>query len=100
MIVPSGDTITSAADTTVGIGATVLLTTPPVGTLRMTVQVTGGDVTTRIRIREGGGAGGTGVILVLLGSRVYGGGNGAIDTIEAQNVAGPSATVALQFEGS
>ena len=94
-----GDVIDSAADTTVGVGLTVALTVPPAGTLRMRVQVTGGDATSIIRIRELGGTAGTGVILTLLGSTLYGGGGGAIAALEAQNVTGPSATVAVQFEG-
>ncbi len=97
---PPGTAITTPADVVVGVGATVALGAIPVGTLRMTVQVTAGDSTTRLRIREAGGVAGAGIILNLLGSRVYGGsGQSALDTLEAENVAGPAAAVASQFEG-
>jgi hypothetical protein len=99
MTSPSGATVTSPADTVVGVSATVALTAPPAGTLRMTVQVTGGDNDTRVRIREVTGTAGTGILLNLLGSRVYGGGNGSIAALEAQHTAGGAATVAVQFEG-
>jgi hypothetical protein len=95
---PPGGTITSPADTVVGIGATVALAAVPAGTSRMTVQVTDGDSTTRVRIRESGGTAGAGILLSLLGSRVYGGADGALGALEAQNVVGPASAVAVQFE--
>jgi hypothetical protein len=94
-----GDTITTSPDTTVASSATVALATPPAHTRRMTVQVTDGDASTRIRIREAGGAAGSGIIISLLQSLVYGGADGAIGALEAENVAGPDAAVAVQFEG-
>jgi hypothetical protein len=93
-----GTVVATPADTTVGVGATQVLPVPPGTTLRMRVQVTGGDSTTRVRIREAGGTAGRGVILILYGSTMYGGDGGAIAALEAENVAGPSATVAVQFE--
>ncbi len=95
---PPGGNITSAADTVVGVGATVALAAIPAGTVRMTVQVTDGDSTSRLRIRESGGTAGAGILLNLLGSRVYGGADGALEALEAQNVVGPASAVALQFE--
>lgn len=94
-----GTTITSPADTAVAAGVTAPLTAPPVGTLRMTVEVTGGDSTTRIRVREVGGTAGAGRLLVLLGSTTFGGDGGAIASLEVQNVTGPDATVSITFEG-
>lgn len=98
--VAPGAVISNPADTTVGLGATVPLPVPPAGTLRMTVQVTGGDATSRIRIREVGGAAGAGDLLTLLASTTYGGDGGSIAPLEAQNVTGPSATVHIRFEES
>jgi hypothetical protein len=94
----SGTVITTGADTTVAVAATVVLPSIPVGTRRMTVEVTDGDATTRVRIREVGGLAGSGKLLSLLGSTVYGGVDGAIAAIEAQNVVGPTAKVMVQFE--
>lgn len=96
--VTPGTTITTSADAAVGVGATVPLTVPPANTRRMTIQVTGGDATTRIRVREVGGAAGSGKLLDLLGSTLYGGADGAIAPVEVENVAGPAATVMIQFE--
>jgi hypothetical protein len=64
----------------------------------MVVQVTGGSTLTVVRIREVGGVAGSGICLILYGSRVYGGADGALAALEAENVAGPAATVAVQFE--
>lgn len=96
-VVP-GTVITTPADTAVGPGATVPLPAIPSGTRRFTVEVTGGDATTRIRVREVGGLAGSGKLLVLLGSTVYGGADGAVAALEVQNVVGPAAAVAVQFE--
>jgi hypothetical protein len=93
-----GTTITSVSDVVVGPGAIVPLPTPPANTRRMRVQVTGGDSTTRIRVREVGGAVGSGDLLTLLGSTMFGGADGAIAPLEVQNVAGPAAAVMIQFE--
>jgi hypothetical protein len=97
-VVRPGTVITSPADTALPAG-TVPLPVPPVGTTRMTVQVTGGSATTQVRIRELGGAAGTGVLLTLLGSRVYGADGGSIAPLEAELTAGAAAAVAIQFEG-
>lgn len=94
-----GTVITSPADTPVPVAATVALPLPPLGTRRMRVQVTGGSVLTIMRVRETGGAAGTGIIIIFLGSTLYGGSDGAIAPLEVENVAGPAATVAIQFEG-
>jgi len=96
--VTPGTTITSAADTAVPAGATVALPLPLAGTRRMTVQNTG-PTGTFVRIREAGGLAGAGIILPRFGSIVYGGADGAIDTLEAEEITGTIATsVALQFE--
>ena len=94
-----GTTITSPADTSVGVGVTENGPVIPAGATRMRVQVTGGDATTRIRVREMGGTAGTGILLTLLASTVYGAAEGAIERLEFQNVVGPVAAVAVQFEG-
>lgn len=93
-----GTIITSPADVAVGIGATVALPAPPVGTSRMVAQVTSGDSTTRMRVRELGGAAGAGTLLIRFGTRAYGGADGAIAPIEIENVAGPAASAGIQFE--
>lgn len=93
-----GDTITSPADTPVP-GGTVPLPVPPAGTRRMRVQVTDGDMTTRIRIREAGGAAGAGVLLIVFGSTMYGEAGGAVAPLEAELVAGAAGTVGVVFEG-
>lgn len=96
--VTPGTTITTPADTAVGVGATVALPAIPVNVRRLTVQVTGGDSTTRVRIREVGAGAGRGKLLNLLGSTIYGGADGAVEALEAENVAGPATTVMVQFE--
>jgi len=93
-----GTVITSNADIVVGVGATVALGVPPANTRRMTVQVTSGSGASRIRIREVAGGAGRGKVLTLLGSTMYGGADGAIASLEAQNVAGPATTIAVQYE--
>lgn len=98
-----GSTITTPADTTVGIGATVALTAPLAGTRRMTVQNTG-PAGTWIRVREVGGAAGSGKLLPRLGEYSYGGADGAIAALEAQDVSlavggvAVATTVCVQFE--
>jgi hypothetical protein len=96
-VVP-GTTISSPADTAVAAAGTAALPVPPAGTRRMTVQNTTAAGASRMRIREAGGAAGTGMLLASLSSITYGGADGAIDSLEAQNVAGPAGTVAIQFE--
>ena len=96
--VTPGTSITTPADTAVGVGATVALPAIPANTRRMRVQVTTGDTTTRVRIRELGAGAGRGVLIDLLSSTMYGGADGAITALEAENVAGPATTVLVQFE--
>ena len=98
--VTPGTTVTSAANTAVAPGATVALPVVPAGTRRMTIQIVGGNASSRVRVREAGGAAGTGILLALLGEQVYGGADGALANMEVQNVAGPAASVAVQFEGN
>lgn len=93
-----GTTITTIADVTCGVGATVSLAAPPAGTRRMCVQVIGGDSTTDVRIREIGGTAGAGRKLKQDGSTMFGGLDGAIARLEAQNVTGPSVGVHIDFE--
>jgi hypothetical protein len=95
-----GTTITSPDDVAVGAGNTEPLPMPPAGTLRMTVEVTGGSNLTRIRVREVGGNAGAGRLLILLGSTTFGGDGGAIAPLEVENVAGPAAAVSISFEGT
>jgi len=96
--VEPGTTITTPADTAVGVGATVALPAIPANARRVTVQITGGDSTTRVRIREVGAGAGRGKLLSLLGSTIYGGADGALEALEAENVTGPATTVMAQFE--
>jgi hypothetical protein len=93
-------TITSPDDTPLpAVPGAVALAVPPVGTRRMTVQVTDGGATTRIRIREVGGSAGAGRLLTLLASTMYGGADGAITALEAEWIAGPASAVSVTFEG-
>jgi hypothetical protein len=94
-----GVVITSPADTVVAPAATVPLPVPPAGTRRMTIEVTGGSALTKVRIREVGGVAGAGRLLTILASTMYGGVDGAIAPLEAENVAGPAAAVSISFEG-
>ena len=96
-VVP-GTIIDTEADTPVGAGMTVALPAPPAGTRRMRVQVTDGDSTSIIRVREVGGPAGSGIILILHGSTLYGGADGSIAPLEVENITGPAAEVAIQFE--
>jgi hypothetical protein len=96
--VAPGVVITSPADTALPAGV-VPLPVPPVGTTRMTVQVTAGDAATRVRVRELGGLAGAGVLLTLLASRVYGSDGGSVEPLEVELVAGAAAAIAIQFEG-
>lgn len=86
------------ADTLVAPAATVALPAIPANTRRFTVQVTGGDTTTLIRVREVGGLAGSGILLDLRGSTVYGGLDGAVAALEVENVFGPAAAVTIRFE--
>lgn len=91
-----GTTITTEPDAVVGIGATVALTAPPALTRAMTVQNTGSNSTTQIRVREVGGPAGAGDLLIQFGSAYF---TVAVAQLEVEEVAGVATTVALQFEG-
>lgn len=101
--VTPGTVVTTPADTVVGIGATVALPVPPAGTRRMTVEVTG-PAGSFVRVREAGGAAGTGIILPRFGQETYGGADGAIAALEVQDVSlavggvAVATTVCIQFE--
>lgn len=97
--VTPGATITTPANTAVGIGATVGLPAIPANTRRIRVQATGGDSTTTVLVREVGAGAGRGILLTNNGSTTYGGADGAIEALEAENSAGPAVTVRVQFEG-
>ena len=94
-----GTTIDTPANTALGVGATAALPAAPANTRRVRVQVTGGDSTTQVLIRESGGTAGRGILLENNGSTLYGGADGAIENLEAQNLAGPAVTVRVQQEG-
>lgn len=94
--VSPGATITTPADTVVGIGATVALPTST-NVRRQVVQNTGG-AGTRVRVREVAAGAGRGVILPSLSSRFYGEMGGAIAALEVEEVAGIATTVCSQFE--
>ena len=95
--------ITTDPDVVVGIGATVPLGLIPANTRRFTVQNTG-PAGTWIRVREVGGAAGSGKLLPRLGEYTYGGSDGAIAQLEVEDVSlavGGSAvatTVCVQYE--
>lgn len=93
-----GNTVSTYADITVAPGATQPLPAIPSGIRRRTIQVTAGDNTTRIRVREVGAGAGRGRLLTLFGSTFYGGADGAIASLEVENVAGPTASVMVQDE--
>lgn len=95
-----GTVVATELDTAVGVGATVPLAVPPPTTRRMRIQITGGDEDTQVRIREVGGAAGSGILLLFsaVGSTIYGGADGALAPLEAEHVAGAAAAVAVQFE--
>lgn len=95
-----GTVINAVPDTPVGALATVALPVPPAGTRRMTIQNTGGSGS-RIRVRQVGGPAGSGVLLTSLGSTSFGGADGAIAPVEAEDVApgaGLATTVGVTFE--
>lgn len=89
-----GATITTDADVAVGTGATVPLGAIPAGTKRFTVQNTG-PAGTWIRVREVGGAAGSGKLMPRLGEYTYGGSDGAIAQLEVQDVSAAVAGVAV-----
>lgn len=99
-----GQTITTAPDVPVGIGATVPLTVAPAGTRRMTVENTG-PAGSFIRVRRLGEAAGSGILLARFGVASYGGADGAIAPLEVEDVSGAvtgvpvASSAAIQFEG-
>lgn len=96
-----GTTITTYADTPVGVGATAALPVVPSGARRVCIQVVGGSSTapaTIIRVREVGGAPGSGRLLQLYDSTLFGGADGALEDLEVENVAGPDASVHVDYE--
>lgn len=95
-----GNTIDAQPDTAVGALATVPLPVPPAGTRRMTIQNTGA-AGSRIRVRQVGGPAGSGILLTSLGSISFGGTDGAIAAVEAEDVTaapGLATTVGVTFE--
>jgi len=89
-----------AADVVVPIGpAVVVLAAAPAGTRRVTVQntSTGGNKT--FRVREMGGALGTGYLIDSLQSVAFGGADGAVARLEVEGGA-VAASVTQGFEGS
>jgi hypothetical protein len=96
-VVP-GTVISNPADTALPAG-TVALPVAPVGTRRMTVQVTVGSALTLVRVRPVGAPAGSGRLLTYLGSTLYGGADGAITPMEVELMAGPVSAVHVDFEG-
>jgi len=98
-----GTGIESPADTVIGIGATVPLPAPPAGTRKFTVENTGPGGSA-VRVRELGGLAGAGFLLPRFGAREYGGSDGAVAALEAEDVSlatfgvAVATTVGLQFE--
>ena len=98
-----GSTITTPADTAIGIGATVALPAIPAGTRRMTVQNTG-PAGSFIRVREVAAGAGRGSILGRFSSVSYGGSDGALAALEAEDVSaavtgvGVATSAMTQFE--
>jgi len=96
-----GTVITTFTDTPVAPAATVPLPVVPSGARRCCVQVVGGSSTapaTIIRVREVGGAPGSGRLLQLYDSTLFGGADGALEDLEVENVAGPAASVHIDYE--
>jgi hypothetical protein len=98
MIVKPGTVIETPADIPLPSGETVALPEIPAHTRRMCVQVVDGDESTVVRIREYGNFSGRGIVLILYGSRIYGGADGALAQLEAEHIAGADAAIAVQFE--
>ncbi len=98
-----GTVIRTPDDTVVGIGATEDLPVPVATTRRMTVQNTG-PAGTWIRVRAVGGNAGSGKLLPRLGEYSYGGADGAVAALEAEDVSlavggvAVATTVCVQFE--
>jgi hypothetical protein len=96
-VAPPGATITTDPDVAVPAAMTVALGAPPAGTTRMRYMNTvAGSV---VRLREVGGAAGSGMLLFFGGQQEYGAEGGSIAAMEAEHVSGPDSAVAAQFEG-
>ena len=93
-----GTDITTQADTAIAPLATTALPVVPANTRRMTIQNTTTAGSSRLRIREVGGVAGAGILLGNFSSITLGGSDGAVENMEAENVSGPAATVAVLFE--
>lgn len=93
-----GSTITTFTDTPVAPGATTALPVVPSGARRCCIQVVGGSTASIIRVREVGGAPGSGRLLQLYDSTLFGGADGALEDLEIENVAGPDASVHIDYE--
>jgi hypothetical protein len=89
-----GTTVTTGANTAVGIGATVALPVPPSGTLSQSVQNVSAGAT-ELLVRETPGAAGTGMRLPRLGIFSY---NEAVDSLEVEHASGPVGVAAIQWE--
>lgn len=98
MIVEPGTVVHTEEDVPVPAGQIVPLAGIPPHARRQCIQITEGDETTLVRIRELGGAAGSGIILAFLDIKHFGGADGALTRLEAENVAGPDSAVAVQFE--
>lgn len=100
---PTG-TITTGADVPIPIGTTQPLTVPPAGTKRMRAQNIG-PAGSFIRVRKVGEAAGSGIVLARFGVTEYGGGDGSIAALEAEDVSAAFGGLAVagvamvQFEG-
>jgi hypothetical protein len=90
-----GTVITAGANTALGVGVTAALPALPAGTLAITVQNRTVGGASRVLVRQVGGAAGTGIELLTRGSITF---DNAVAALEAQNFAGPAATVAILFE--
>lgn len=93
---PGTDIQTPVDTSPIGIGATVSLAVVPADVRRMRVQNT--TPSSFIRVREVGGPAGSGILLPYLGVSEYGGGGGAVERLEAQNVGTIASSACVQFE--
>lgn len=94
-----GTVISGGPDTAIAASGTQPLPVAPATTRRMTIQNTG-PAGSMIRVRPVGDPAGSGILLFYGGTKEYGGADGAIAAMEAQDVSSPAigATVATQFE--
>lgn len=90
---PVPGTIFTDPDTAVAVAATVPLPGISSGTRTLTVQNTAAG--SLVRIREVGGAPGSGILLAYLGTAEY---SSSVASLEAENVGAVPATVAQQAE--